>query len=375
MESSTTSDFNTDAFANLTKAQLCTYCGTTLWMSINISTASATVLGNSLTVSAILFSKKLSTVIANYFVFSLAVSDLLVGLSIPYHMCFYIMTDFGNSEPNCLFRFVLTAFACASSIFNLFFIATDRYIAIVHPFHYKRCITKRTALALITIGWITSFSLAVVPVVWNDWREGVKCEVINVLPNNYLKFIISPLFVLIWMMMFILYSRICKEASGHARRIRGSNSIQNILALKDTKSFQVMLLILGCFTICWLPYFVLTLYARTTRYKSATLYEVFFNLAVANSSMNPVIYAWKNKTFRNSFVYLVKCHKPYGVSSTNFVTNHIPSKKNSVNGICNNVSKPGNILSSEITCQIGPPHIQCISINENSNNNYSDIRR
>lgn len=229
----------TTVFNSSSESQLCTYCGTTLWMCINICSASATVIGNSLTISAILFSKKLSSVISNYFVFSLAVSDLMVGLSIPYHMCFYIMADFGKSEPNCLFRFVLTAFACASSICNLLFIATDRYIAIVYPLHYSRFMTKRTAFILIIIGWIGSFSVAAVPLVWNDWREGIKCEVINILPNNYLKFIITPVFVLIWVMMFILYSRICKEASGHAKRIRGSSNIQNTMTLRDTKSFQV----------------------------------------------------------------------------------------------------------------------------------------
>lgn len=231
--------FSANSSENITGTQLCTYCGTTLWMSINIFSASATVIGNSLTISAILFSRKLSSVLSNYFVFSLAVSDLLVGLSTPYHMCFYIMADFGKSEHNCLFRFVLTAFACASSICNLLFIATDRYIAIIYPLHYSRFMTKRTALILIIIGWAASFSVAAVPLVWNDWREGVKCEVINVLPNNYLKFIVSPVFVLIWIMMFILYSRICKEASGQAKRIRGLSSIQSSMSLKDTKSFQV----------------------------------------------------------------------------------------------------------------------------------------
>lgn len=124
-----------------------------------------------------------------------------------------------------------------------------------------------------------------------------------------------------------------------------------------------MFLILGCFTVCWLPYFVLTLYARTMRYKSATLYEVFFNLAVANSCMNPLIYAWKNKNFRNVFIYLVKCHKPNGISSSNFVTNHIPSKKNSINGISNPVCQQQDILHSEMNLEMNC-HVQ--HINENN---------
>lgn len=134
-----------------------------------------------------------------------------------------------------------------------------------------------------------------------------------------------------------------------------------------------MFLILGCFTVCWLPYFVLTLYSKTTAYTSATLYEVFFNLAVANSSMNPLIYAWKNTNFRNAFIYLIKCHKVNGLSSSNFVTNHIPSKKNSINGISNLVCQQDDILRSEINLEMRLSQVHHITFNENVNNITSEI--
>ncbi|XP_018573233.1 5-hydroxytryptamine receptor 4-like [Anoplophora glabripennis] len=136
---------------------------------------------------------------------------------------------------------------------------------------------------------------------------------------------------------------------------------------------SVMLLILGCFTVCWLPYFVLTLYAKTTRRKFATLYEIFLNLAVANSSMNPLIYAWKNKNFRNAFIYLVKCQKINGLGSSNFVTNHIPSKKNSVNGISNLVCQKEDILHSEMILETRFSHVQHITLNESASNGTSEI--
>lgn len=100
--------------------------------------------------------------------------------------------------------------------------------------------------------------------------------------------------------------------------------------------FQMTLMILGCFTICWCPFFIVTLYARLTRNtESSTLYEVFFNLAMINSSLNPLIYSWKNSNFRKAFLSLLKCHSPDQHQSVNYITNHIPSKRNSDNGICN----------------------------------------
>lgn len=71
-------------------------------------------------------------------------------------------------------------------------------------------------------------------------------------------------------------------------------------------------MILGCFTVCWLPYFVV---ATSQIFKfaansSPTYYKAAFSLAMANSGMNPIIYAWKNRTFRRAFSHLLRCKAP-----------------------------------------------------------------
>lgn len=44
--------------------------------------------------------------------------------------------------------------------------------------------------------------------------------------------------------------------------------------------------------------------------RSPTLYKAAFSLAIANSGMNPIIYAWKNSTFRRAFNCLLHCKSP-----------------------------------------------------------------
>lgn len=58
-----------------------------------------------------------------------------------------------------------------------------------------------------------------------------------------------------------------------------------------------------------------------------------------NSSLNPLIYSWKNTNFRKAFLCLLKCHLPGHNCSNNFITNHLPSKRNSENGISNILCK------------------------------------
>lgn len=69
------------------------------------------------------------------------------------------------------------------------------------------------------------------------------------------------------------------------------------------------------------------------------IYESTFTLAMANSGMNPLIYAWKNTNFRKAFLCVLRCRSPNGPGNKgSFITNHVPSKKNStVEGVCNGV--------------------------------------
>lgn len=75
---------------------------------------------------------------------------------------------------------------------------------------------------------------------------------------------------------------------------------------------QVVLLILGCFSVCWLPYFIVACIQIFSLfdYNSPHLYKGAFSLAMANSGMNPLIYAWKNKNFRRAFALLLRCKNP-----------------------------------------------------------------
>lgn len=83
---------------------------------------------------------------------------------------------------------------------------------------------------------------------------------------------------------------------------------------------QVVFLVLGSFSLCWLPYFsvVLDTLRRGTTDLSHTAstgfpsfaYECAFTLAMANSGLNPIIYAWKNRTLRKALLRMVRCRPP-----------------------------------------------------------------
>lgn len=109
-----------------------------------------------------------------------------------------------------------------------------------------------------------------------------------------------------------------------------------------------MFLILGCFTICWLPYFVLVIFIRIYKAVPVSLYESAFTLAMSNSAINPLIYAWKNKAIRKAFIRLLQCQTPNFNDSPNFVGSRKELKPSpfAIDGIC--ITKERCILQSEI---------------------------
>lgn len=94
--------------------------------------------GNTLTILAVTLSRRLSCLVSNQFVLNLAISDLMVGLTLPYHLVFYLDAEFGKIKWSCLMRFILIILACLASIYNIIAIAVDRYAYNILLFWTKR---------------------------------------------------------------------------------------------------------------------------------------------------------------------------------------------------------------------------------------------
>lgn len=114
--------------------------GLLLWLIINAIIFVFILAGNALTIVAVRTCRNLRSVISNLFILSLAISDFIVGVALPYHVVFYMGSglDLGRLRGFCLFRFFLFICACCVSILTLISIAVDRYIAVIYALHYRR---------------------------------------------------------------------------------------------------------------------------------------------------------------------------------------------------------------------------------------------
>ncbi len=115
-----------------------------LYIILELLIAVFSVLGNVLVCWAVCLNSNLQS-ITNFFVVSLAVADIAVGvLAIPFAIA--ISTGFCSNFYGCLFIACFVLVLTQSSIFSLLAIAIDRYIAIKIPL---RSVAQRTQLKVL----------------------------------------------------------------------------------------------------------------------------------------------------------------------------------------------------------------------------------
>ncbi|XP_070961774.1 D(5)-like dopamine receptor [Oncorhynchus clarkii lewisi] len=308
----------------------------------------STLLGNTLVCAAVIKFRHLRSKVTNFFVISLAVSDLFVAVLV---MPWKAMSEVAGCWIFGSFCDTWIAFdimCSTASILNLCIISMDRYWAISSPFRYERKMTQRFAFVMIGVAWTLSILISFIPVQLN-WH---KAEEENATGNEMNEiedcnaslnstYAISSSLISFYIPVVIMvgtYTRIYRIAQTQIRRIssleRAVEHAQNnqqateqtnsfkITFKKETKVLKTLSIIMGVFVFCWLPFFVVNCIVPFCDINdvgdrlcvSNTTFNMFVWFGWANSSLNPVIYAF-NADFRKAFSTILGCNR-YCSSST-----------------------------------------------------------
>ncbi|XP_026109582.1 5-hydroxytryptamine receptor 4-like [Carassius auratus] len=286
-----------------------------------------TVVGNFLVVLAIAYFKQLQCP-TNSFVMSLAVADFLVGLVVmPYSMvrtvegCWYFGPTF------CHLHSSLDVMLCTASIFHLSCIAFDRYYAVCNPLVYSFKMSRKRVGLLIVVCWAIPFLISFGPILLGLHKLGMDVP----LTDNMCIFLVNRVyavmaslvaFYLPMVTMLVAYWKIYKAAKRQAMQISAMEAQMAAGVGKDSskkqkhrnsmrrerKAAKTLGIIMGVFLLFWLPFFTVNIVDPFIEYgTAAVIWDVFLWLGYVNSSLNPFLYGFFNRSFRRAFLMIMGC--------------------------------------------------------------------
>uniref|UniRef100_A0A3P9DMR2 Trace amine associated receptor 1 n=1 Tax=Maylandia zebra TaxID=106582 RepID=A0A3P9DMR2_9CICH len=274
-----------------------------------------TICGNLLVIISVIYFKQLHTP-TNSLILSLAVADLLVGIiAFPLSMAFSLSSCLYHEGLFCKVRGTFDISLSTCSILNLCCISIDRYHAVCQPLTYQTKISHRVVVFMIMMSWGVSGIIGISVTIAGFNNE--KCEescLIDILMESTVGPMLS--FYLPVTIMLCIYLKIFFVALRQARSIQNTKCGQTA-SIKERKATKTLAIVLGVFIFCWSPCFLcITFPPFTSDSVPVPVIETLNWLTLANSMLNPFIYAFFYSWFRSA-IRMIICGKIFQGDFTN----------------------------------------------------------
>ena len=269
---------------------------------LNLISAVLAVCSNVLILAAFYQTRSLRS-ISNFFIASLAVSDLLVGLAVnPVYVAIHlsgVAFDFTRVWPVRLAENWLWIQSVITSTFNLTAISLDRYIAVTRTFLYTQTVTKQRCIVGVIFVWTFSVLFASIRFLIHDSRY---LPILWITTTTAM--VLLPLLIICY-----CYFHIFRAARRQQRQIAILSSVNaaygNII-LKNKKTAWTIGIIIGLFVIMWTPSLILSfvdlaMVGSCKRLKLTLGWHFATFVSFFSSCCNPWVYAARSRKFRQAF--------------------------------------------------------------------------
>ncbi|KAL9980138.1 hypothetical protein ACROYT_G008684 [Oculina patagonica] len=261
-----------------------------------------TIFGNVLVCAAFIKDpyRQLRT-LQNYYIISLGISDLLMGIAAE---TLLIGTYWNDSEPVFVAHYLFAIISGVSSLLNMAALSIHRYFAVNMPLNFQEVLTRRRILVSIAIIWIYAVHFSVLPLVgWVD--------------QNYQIYLYALGCFLPSVVIFLAYGGIFRSIRAHTQTLMqgpsmGNTALKNAIS-REKSTTKTMLIVLVVFLSFWFPFLLVDLImvqcieCRTFGFHVAR--DVTLTLTYFSSCVNPLLYAWRVTQFRRAFIRVLGMRK------------------------------------------------------------------
>ncbi len=284
------------------------------------------VVGNALVIGVLASSKKNRTHV-NVLLINLAVADIVfLVISVPFVTYRYVGENWDIGEPVCKASHYFIYVTVYVTMYSLIVISVVRYVFVVHSVQTVRFPVHHLWLIILAI-WILAL-LGNVPI----WRSYEVKEILapGSLPYNYCavssytagKIIFTTFFLGAYVLPLVLICVFSLLLVRHLKVTRQNSSLKQTSSTRRrtqqqgsrsanvTRTLVVVIVVLA---LCWLPLHVHLIITYFMQQPKSRLYEIYrvlaHVLAYCNSCMNPLIYAFVSRDFRDRVKSLSLCQR------------------------------------------------------------------
>nr|XP_042894869.1 G-protein coupled receptor moody isoform X4 [Parasteatoda tepidariorum] len=305
--------------------------------------SSVGIFANSVSILALRKSKKLRCP-TTAFVITLCTADLLFCILTIIN---YSILDWNRNHTFCILM-TWAKFLVAGESFHLMIgITINRYICVIYPKYYRLIYRKKYLVLQLTLTWIYSFILSILPFFgiggkYGNYPNSGFCTLLRQYGITVTTAIFISCFALPIMVFVICYSRIfwvTYKASQHVRKQCNlyvtpeelnatatslesqRDDFPHRVDAKEMKILKMMLVISVAFLICYFPIMLTNFF--DSKAKIPTL-NALAHLGINLSNViNPIIYVAMSTEYRKAYFELFTCKQvrlPLQISSNNTTT-------------------------------------------------------
>ncbi|XP_022788072.1 beta-1 adrenergic receptor-like [Stylophora pistillata] len=234
---------------------------------------------------------------------NVAVADLIVTAVVMPLIVFILVQGFLDK---CIYHtplfmaLIIALFSASSSLLTLTNLSVDRCFAICRPMKHKTIVTVTKVKIVIAKSWIESLILPLLETFYPGSTFAKFLQTIGVV-CCYSTIVVSGI-------LTIRNVRANSRQIGSLHQDQGTSRLAADLNQSNKQVAKTIALVVFLFTLCWIPIaFIISIEIDAD--KNGVIYFWFATVGLANSTVNPWIYFYRQPNYRKALKSLLGCKR------------------------------------------------------------------